>query len=47
MCRRCHLLMPAFEDDKLKNIFQYYSTDPDEMENELHIMQRNFWMMEK
>ena len=28
---------PAFEDDKLKNIFQYYSTDPDEMEKELHI----------
>lgn len=28
---------PAFEDDKLKNIFQYYSIDPDEMENELHL----------
>jgi hypothetical protein len=27
----------GFEDDKLKNIFQYYSLDPDEMENELHI----------
>ena len=27
---------PAFEDDKLKNIFQYYSTDPEEMEKELH-----------
>jgi len=27
---------PAFEDDKLKNIFQYYSTDPGEMEKELH-----------
>ncbi|MEP7141501.1 MAG: flavin reductase family protein [Ferruginibacter sp.] len=27
---------PAFYDDKLKNIFQYYSTDPDEMEKELH-----------
>jgi flavin reductase (DIM6/NTAB) family NADH-FMN oxidoreductase RutF len=28
---------PAFEDDRLKNIFQYYSTDPAEMEKELHI----------
>jgi flavin reductase (DIM6/NTAB) family NADH-FMN oxidoreductase RutF len=28
---------PAFEDDKLKNIFQYYSTDPEEMEKELHL----------
>lgn len=28
---------PAFEDDKLKNIFQYYSLDPEEMENELHL----------
>lgn len=27
---------PAYEDDKLKNIFQYYSTDPEEMERELH-----------
>lgn len=27
---------PAFEDDKLKSIFQYYSTDPIEMEKELH-----------
>jgi Conserved protein/domain typically associated with flavoprotein oxygenases, DIM6/NTAB family len=27
---------PAFDDDKLKNIFQYYSTDPEEMERELH-----------
>jgi len=27
---------PAFEDDKLKNIFQYYSTDPEEMEKELY-----------
>ncbi|MEP7252306.1 MAG: flavin reductase family protein [Ginsengibacter sp.] len=27
---------PAFEDDKLKNIFQYYSIEPDEMEKELH-----------
>jgi len=28
---------PAFEDDKLKHIFQYYATDPQEMENELHL----------
>jgi flavin reductase (DIM6/NTAB) family NADH-FMN oxidoreductase RutF len=28
---------PAFEDDQLKNIFQYYSADPLEMEKELHL----------
>jgi flavin reductase (DIM6/NTAB) family NADH-FMN oxidoreductase RutF len=28
---------PAFHDDKLKNIFQYYSLNPDDMERELHI----------
>lgn len=27
----------AFKDEHLKNIFQYYSINPDEMENELHI----------
>lgn len=27
---------PAFEDDKLKNIFQYYSLTPEEMDKELH-----------
>ncbi len=27
---------PSFEDEKLKNIFQYYSLNPDEMETELH-----------
>ncbi|NML19789.1 flavin reductase family protein [Pseudoflavitalea sp. G-6-1-2] len=27
---------PAFEDETLKNIFQYYSINPDEMEKELH-----------
>lgn len=27
---------PSFEDEKLKNIFQYFSTDPSEMESELH-----------
>ncbi|MEO7960122.1 MAG: flavin reductase family protein [Ginsengibacter sp.] len=30
------LIDASFEDDRLKNIFQYYSIDPDEMENELH-----------
>ena len=33
---------PAFEDDKLKNIFQYYATDPQEMEKELHILAKEF-----
>ena len=28
---------PSFEDENLKNIFQYYSLDPVEMENELHL----------
>ena len=28
---------PAFHDDHLKNIIQYYSVTPDEMEKELHI----------
>jgi flavin reductase (DIM6/NTAB) family NADH-FMN oxidoreductase RutF len=27
---------PAFSDDKLKNIFQYFSLNPSEMETELH-----------
>ena len=27
----------TFEDEKLKSIFQYYATDPGEMETELHI----------
>jgi flavin reductase (DIM6/NTAB) family NADH-FMN oxidoreductase RutF len=27
---------PAFHDDKLKNIFQYYALNPDDMEKELH-----------
>ena len=26
----------AFNDEQLKNIFQYYAIDPEEMENELH-----------
>jgi hypothetical protein len=28
---------PSFDDDKLKNIFQYYSFSPNEMEMELHL----------
>ncbi|MBS1596614.1 MAG: flavin reductase family protein [Bacteroidetes bacterium] len=28
---------PSFQDDKVKNIFQYYSINPEEMENELHV----------
>jgi flavin reductase (DIM6/NTAB) family NADH-FMN oxidoreductase RutF len=28
---------PAFDDDRLKNIIQYYSINPDEMEKELHL----------
>jgi hypothetical protein len=28
---------PNFEDEHLKNIFQYFSVDPGEMEREVHI----------
>ena len=28
---------PAFEDSRLRNIFQYYSVSPNEMEKELHL----------
>lgn len=31
------MIDPAFDDDTLKNIIQYYSINPDEMEKELHI----------
>lgn len=31
------LIDPAFSDDRLKNIIQYYSINPDEMEKELHL----------
>lgn len=30
------VINPSFHDDKLKNIVQYYSINPDEMEKELH-----------
>ena len=35
------VINPSFEDEKLKNIFQYYSLDPEEMENELHLYAAN------
>jgi flavin reductase (DIM6/NTAB) family NADH-FMN oxidoreductase RutF len=31
---------PSFEDEKLKNIFQYYSLNPEDMETELHLYAR-------
>ena len=31
---------PSFDDDRLRNIFQYYSVSPDEMERELHVYAR-------
>jgi hypothetical protein len=33
----CPLSTPAFSDDRLKNIIQYYSISPAEMEKELHV----------
>lgn len=35
------VINPAYEDEKLKNIFQYFSTDPSEMETELHLYARD------
>jgi len=31
------VINPSFEDDKLKNIIQYYSVNPDEMEKGIHL----------
>ncbi len=31
------MIDPSFDDDHLKNIFQYYSIDPSEMEKEIHL----------
>ncbi|HTE25283.1 flavin reductase family protein [Flavitalea sp.] len=31
------VIEPSFDDDKLKSIFQYFSINPDEMENEIHL----------
>ena len=28
---------PSYHDERLKNIFQYYSINPEEMEKELHL----------
>lgn len=28
---------PAYHDERLRNIFQYYSINPEEMERELHL----------
>ncbi len=39
MLANCHempTVLPSFEDDHLKNIIQYFSIDPQEMEKELH-----------
>lgn len=35
--RQLPVIDPSFEDEKLKNIFQYYSLNPEEMETELHM----------
>jgi hypothetical protein len=37
---------PSFEDDTLKNIFQYYSINPEEMEKELHVYARSYLQIE-
>ncbi|HTQ29302.1 MAG TPA: flavin reductase family protein [Puia sp.] len=34
--REMPVVDPAFHDDRLKNIIQYFSINPDDMENELH-----------
>ena len=38
---------PAFYDDRLKNIFQYYSINPEEMEKELHLYAKELLDNEK
>lgn len=38
---------PAFHDDQLKNIIQYYAIDPVEMENELHLYSRKLLKQDK
>ena len=32
---------PSYDDDHLKQIIQYYSLNPDEMEKELHLHAKN------
>src|SRR5665213_2546518 len=41
------VINPAFEDEKLTSIFQYYSTDPEEMEKELHLYAAELLVKEK
>ena len=38
---------PSFHDDKLKNIIQYYSINPEEMERELHLYAKELLSQEK
>ncbi|MBC7829120.1 MAG: flavin reductase family protein [Chitinophagaceae bacterium] len=38
---------PAFYDETLKHIFQYYAINPDEMENELHVYAKTLLENEK
>jgi hypothetical protein len=38
---------PAFDDDHLKQIIQYYSLDPDEMGKELHLYAKKLLAEEK
>ena len=38
---------PAFYDDRLKNIFQYYSINPEDMEKELHLYAKELLANEK
>ncbi len=38
---------PAFNDDQLKNIIQYYAIDPVEMESELHLYARKLLQQNK
>ena len=38
---------PSFHDDKLKNIIQYYSINPEEMERELHIYAKELLQQNK
>jgi hypothetical protein len=38
---------PAYEDDGLKQIIQYYSINPDEMERELHLYAKKLLQQHK
>jgi len=41
------VINPAFHDDKLKNIIQYYSINPEEMERELHSYAKELLQQDK